>query len=57
MIPAKTHYDTHDAELLIIVEAFKNWYHYLEGCLYEVLVLTDHKNLRQFMDTKILSSQ
>ena len=57
MIPAKTQYKTHDAELLAIVEAFKTWRHYLEGCKYEVLVLTDHNNLRRFMDTKSLSSR
>ena len=55
MIPAKTRYETHDVELLAIVEAFKTWRHYLEGCKYEVLVLTNHNNLRWFMDTKNLS--
>ena len=57
MIPAKTRYETHDGELLAIVEAFKTWHHYLEGCKHEVLVLTDHNNLRCFMDTKSLSSR
>ena len=57
MIPAKTRYETHDAELLAIVKAFKNWHHYLEGCKYKVLVLTDHNNLRRFIDTKSLSSR
>ncbi len=57
MIPAKTWYKTHDQELLAIGEAFKTWCHYLEGYKYEVLVLTDHNNLRQFMDTKSLSSR
>ncbi len=56
MIPAETRYKTHDQKLLAIVEAFKTWHHYLEGCKYEVLVLTDHNNLRWFMDTKSLSS-
>ena len=46
MIPAETRYETHDAELLAIVEAFKTWRHYLEGCKHKVLVLTDHNNLR-----------
>ena len=45
MIPAETRYETHDAELLAIVEAFKTWRHYLEGCKYKVLVLTDHNIL------------
>ena len=57
MIPAEMRYEMHDAELLAIVEAFKNWRHYLEGCQYEVLVLTDHNNLRRFIDTKSLSSR
>ena len=55
MILAETWYETHDAELLAIVEAFKTWRHYLEGCKYEILVLTDHNNLRWFIDTKSLS--
>ena len=57
MILAETRYETHDAKLLAIVEAFKNWCHYLENCQYEVLVLTNHNNLRRFMDTKSLSSR
>ena len=57
MILIETQYETHNGELLAIVEAFKTWYHYLEDCKHEVLVLTDHNNLRQFMDTKSLSSR
>ena len=57
MIPAETRYETHDGELLAIVEAFKTWRHYLEGCKHEVLVLTNHNNLHWFIDTKSLSSK
>ena len=57
MIPAETRYETHDGKLLAIVEAFKTWQHYLESCKHEVLILTDHNNLRQFMYTKSLSSR
>ena len=57
MIFAETKYKTHNGELLAIVKVFKTWLHYLEGCKHEVLVLTDHNNLRQFMDTKSLSSR
>ena len=56
MILAKMCYKTHNAKLLAIVEAFKNWRHYLEGCQYEFLVLTDHNNLHWFINTKSLSS-
>ncbi len=55
MIPAETRYETHDGELLAIVEAFKTWRHYLKGCKHGVLVLTDHNNLQRFIDTKSLS--
>ena len=57
MIPVETRYETHNEELLAIVEAFKTWRHYLYGCKYEILVFTDHNNLRRFMDTKSLSSR
>ena len=57
MILAKTRYKTYDAELLAIVEAFKNWRHHLEDYQYKVLVLTDYNNLCRFMDTKSLSSR
>ena len=57
MIPFETRYETYDGELLAIVEAFKTWRHYLEESQYEVLVLTDHNNLRRFMETKSLSSR
>ena len=57
MILAETCYETHNGELLAIIEAFKTWKHYLEGCKHKVLILIDYNNLRQFMDTKSLSSR
>ena len=56
MIPPETRYETHDSKLLAIVETFKTWRHYLEGYKHKVLIFTNHNNLRQFMDTKSLSS-
>ena len=57
MIPAETRYETHDGELLAIVETFKIWRHYIEGSQHEVLVLTNYNNLRRFMEKKSLSSR
>ena len=57
MISAERNYETHDAELLAIVEAFKQWRHYLEGAIHQVTVLTDHHNLRKFMYTTKLSGR
>ena len=55
IISAEKRYETYDNELLAIVEAFKTLCHYLKGCTYEVLMLTNYNNLRQFIDTKSLS--
>ena len=55
MIPAETRYETNNGKLLAIIEAFKIWGHYLEGCKHKVLVLTDYNNLQRFMDIKSLS--
>ena len=50
-------YDTHDEELLAIFEVFKVWQHYLEGSEHVVNVVTDHKNLKYFTMTKMLTRQ
>ena len=57
MIPAETRYETHDGKLLAIIEAFKTWKHYLEESQHEMFVLTDHNNLRRFIETKSVSSK
>ena len=57
MIFTETRYKTYNGELLAIVKAFKTWQHYLEGCKHKILILTDHNNLRRFMDTKNLRSK
>ena len=57
MNPAEQHYETHDGELLAIVEGFKQYRHYLEGATQAVQVLTDHNNLRGFMGVKQLNGR
>ncbi len=57
IIPSKTWYKTHNGKFLAIVETFKTWKHYLEGCKHKVLTLTDHNNLQYFIDTKNLNSR
>ena len=55
MIPTKTRYKIYDGEFLAIVKAFKTWRHYLESCKHKVFLLTNHNNLRRFINTKSLS--
>jgi len=52
---AELNYDTYDKELLAIFEAFKIWWHYLEGPAYPIDVVTDHKNFEDFSTTKVLT--
>ncbi len=52
---AEKNYDTHDKELLEMFEAFKNWWHFLEGLAEVINMVTDHKNLEYFTSSKKLS--
>ena len=53
--PAEINYDTHDKELLAIVDCFKKWRRFLEGANHQVMVITDHNNLELFQTTKVLN--
>lgn len=55
MNPAEKNYDIYDKELLSIVLAFQDWRVYLEGSPHQVRVISDHKNLEQFLSTKHLN--
>jgi len=48
-------YDTHNKELLAIFKAFRNWHHYLEGSASPIDVVMDHKNLKYFSTSNVLS--
>ena len=48
-------YNTYDKELLAVYELFKVWRCYLMGCSDIIEVLTDHKNLKYFVTTHMLS--
>jgi len=54
---AELNYDIHNKELLAIFEAFKIWWHYLEGLAYPIDVVIDHKNLEYFSTTKVLTQR
>ena len=50
---AERNYEIHDQELLAILEAFKEWPHYLVGTKDPITVYTDHQNLQNFSTTKV----
>ena len=57
ILPVKRNYETHNAEFLTIVEGFKTWRHYFERVAHIILVLTDHINLKKFMEITCLSGR
>ena len=56
-IPAEIRYNTHDKELLAIVESFKHWRHYCEDSWHKIEVLIDHHHSKTFMSTTRLHNR
>jgi hypothetical protein len=52
---AELNYDTHDKELLAIIESLKGWRHWTMETRDPVKIMTDHNNLRYFMTSKELN--
>ena len=50
---AELNYDIHDKEMVVIVDCFKEWRHYLIGSPDRVVVWTDHRNL-EYLNSKVL---
>ncbi len=50
MLPSEQNYETHDIELLAMVEAFKTWCHYLKGAKYTIFVFINPNNLKKSME-------
>ena len=50
---AERNYQIHDKELLTILQAFKEWPHYLVGTKDPITVYTHHQNLQNFLTTKV----
>ena len=55
--PAERNYDIYDRELLTVIQALKEWRHYLTRTKHPVTVITDHKNLGYFKQPQNLSRQ
>ena len=53
--PAERNYDIYDRELLAVIQALKEWHHYLTGMEHLVTVIMDHKNLGYFKQPQNLS--
>ncbi|KAM5354848.1 hypothetical protein ACJ41O_001494 [Fusarium nematophilum] len=54
---AELNYPIYDKEFLAIVNAFKEFRHYLIGSPHRIMVFTDHKNIVHFAKTQELSGR
>ena len=50
-------YEIYNWELLGIIQALKEWWHYIQGSGHMTVVLSDHKNLTYFRTTQKLNDQ
>ncbi len=57
MIDIERNYETYDQKLLVIVAMFKHWQHYVKDSCHTVEVLTDHNNLKSFMNVQELNER
>ena len=55
MQPAERNYEIHDREMLAIIEALKDWQHFLEGLPNPFEIVTDHSNLQYWRTAQDLS--
>jgi len=54
-LPAELNYDVHDKEMVVIVNFFQEWRHFLMRVPEEIVVFTNHKNLEYFNTTQLLN--
>ena len=57
MAPAERNYDIGDKEMLAVVKPLEHWRHWLEGTKLPIEILTDHKNLVNFSNPRILNQR
>lgn len=55
MLPAERNYEIYDREMLAIIEALKDWRHFLEGLEQPFEIVSDHSNLTYWRTAQDLS--
>ena len=53
--PAECNYEIYDKELMAIIRCFEEWRAELQSVINPIEVLSNHKNLKDFMTNKLLS--
>jgi len=55
MMLAEHNYDIENAEMLVIVMTFKQWWHYLKEVKHVITIIINHANLQMFITIKKLT--
>ena len=50
--PTERNYEIYDWELLAIIQALKEWGHYIQGSAHTTIILSDHKNLTYYWEAR-----
>ena len=53
--PMEQNYEIYDQELLSVIRALQEWWHYIQGSPHETTIYSDHKNLTYFQSTQKLN--
>ena len=53
----KRQYEIYDRELLAIMQALREWRHYLHGNPHQTTIYSDHQNLQYFKEPQKLNNQ
>ena len=53
--PVEQNYEIYDEEMLAIIQALKEWLHFLKDTPNSMEIWTDHQNLKYFMTVKKLN--
>jgi len=56
-LPAELNYDVHDKEMVVIVNCFQEWQHFLMVAPEEIVFFPNYKNLEYFNTTKLLNQR
>jgi hypothetical protein len=55
MIDAEQNYEIYDKELLVVIRALEEWWHFLEGLPEPFEIITDHANLKYWTTAQDLT--
>ena len=53
--PMEQRYNVYERELVVVPYCLQSWWHYLEGCPGDMILITDHQPLVRLMGQQVLT--